>query len=204
MNLNKMTVDQLTEHITEAMTVLRRKAYGEGYKQGKFDAEMDGLIRKYGGGETAQEARDRIVEQAKNDIEEIKKYLGLSYVQFVINKEKRTIVALIKRVPSRNVESKGKAKCNPDDCFNVHIGKVIALRRALGLEVPDEYLNAPQPTEVRVGDVVKNTRHNYVKTVVKIQGNEMYYNDREYDFTYFINDERMKIIDDSREDVTNK
>lgn len=70
MNLNEMTIEQLTEHIAEAMTVLRRKAYGEGYKQGKFDAEMDGLNGKYGGGETAQEARDRIVEQAKNDNDE--------------------------------------------------------------------------------------------------------------------------------------
>lgn len=34
----------------------------------------------------------------------------------------------------------------------------MALRRALGLAVPDEYLNAPQPTEVRVGDVVQTLR----------------------------------------------
>ena len=51
--------------------------------------------------------------------------------------------------------ARGIAKAAPDDCFNVHIGKAIALHRALGLEVPDEYLNAPQPTEVRVGDAVR-------------------------------------------------
>src|SRR5699024_11680223 len=51
---------------------------------------------------------------------------------------------------------RGIAKCDPSDCFNVHIGKAIALRRALEVEVPDEYLNTPQPTEVRVGDIVRH------------------------------------------------
>ncbi len=54
------------------------------------------------------------------------------------------------------VRDRGIAKATPDDCFNIHIGKAIALRRALGLAVPDEYLNAPQPTEVRVGDFVSD------------------------------------------------
>lgn len=63
----------------------------------------------------------------------------------------------MKGIRTREVYARGIAKAVPDDCFNVHIGKAIALRRALGLAVPDEYLNAPQPTEVRVGDVVRST-----------------------------------------------
>src|SRR5690606_8877993 len=54
-----------------------------------------------------------------------------------------------------NVLEKGFAVCAPDDCFNVHIGRAISLRRALGLKVPAVYLQAPNPTEVRVGDIVR-------------------------------------------------
>src|SRR5699024_4552499 len=85
---------------------------------------------------------------------------GLSYgalvvrEEFIVNKEKRTVVCLLKGSSRPKVYSGGIAKCAPNDCFNVHLGKAIALRRALGLDVPDEYLYAPQPTEVRKGDVV--------------------------------------------------
>jgi len=76
-------------------------------------------------------------------------------VEFVVNANKRTVVTLIKSRRGDKVRARGIAKCAPDDCFNVHIGKVIALRRALGLEITEEYVKAPQPTEARVGDVVE-------------------------------------------------
>ncbi|MED1148922.1 hypothetical protein P4T97_06760 [Bacillus paralicheniformis] len=150
---------------------------------------------------TAQERRDEIVEQAKADIENLKYrtfYGELRYsyhgivcnVEFVVNKEKRTVVALLKSVGEGAVKSKGIAKAAPDDCFNVHIGEAIALHRALGLEVPDEYLNAPQPTEVRVGDVIC-TPHGSMHKVNKRHINEI-------SDSYL---SRCKIIDDSRTEV---
>lgn len=63
-------------------------------------------------------------------------------VRYIVNRDKRTVVALL--VLDKIVWGRGKAKCAPDDDFDVNIGKAIALRRALGLPVPDEYLNAPQ------------------------------------------------------------
>lgn len=113
-----------------------------------------------------QQCRDEIVEQAKRDVASIvgdydsfKATLGgfldqSATAKFVVNAKKRTVVALIYGYYSKTLYAKGIAKCAPNDCFNSHIGKAIALRRALELPVPDEYLNAPQPTEVRVGDVV--------------------------------------------------
>ncbi|WHX85841.1 hypothetical protein QNH18_16975 [Bacillus paralicheniformis] len=173
-NLDAMGYDELIEHGEAVMRAISLRSYGEGYKQGKFDADMDATYMRPKK-KTAQERRDEIVEQAKADIENFKYrtfYGELRYsyhgivcnVEFVVNKEKRTVVALLKSVGEGAVKSKGIAKAAPDDCFNVHIGKAIALHRALGLEVPDEYLNAPQPTEVRVGDVVecgslKDVRH---------------------------------------------
>lgn len=227
MNLNEMYYVEIEKHISEAVAELKRKAYAAGYEQGKFDQRMEMAINEVSllaNGDlqskkarefleeqrkkSQQEERDRIVERAKKDIEKIIKRLGLNYVQFVINKEKRTIVALIKRVPSPKVESKGKAKAHPDDCFNVHIGKVIALRRALGLEVPSEYLNAPQPTEARVGDIIRvyyaykriDEKKYFEGKVTAIEdwcGDTVYcldYGD------YTLIDENDYIIDDSRED----
>jgi hypothetical protein len=75
-------------------------------------------------------------------------------VDFVVNREKRTVVALLRYIDDKGVWAKGIAKCAPDDVFNADIGKAIALRRALGLSVPDEYLNAPAPGGVAVGDIV--------------------------------------------------
>src|SRR5690625_364440 len=180
----------------ELLAELRRQAYAEGYekgfKQAKRDAEMEEQFRKVGEWvdntnpptmgelmalgrevltESPQEKRDRIVEQAKADLENVKTEWNvrddipggkMRYIhgykvcseEFIVNKDKRTIVSILRWNRNNSIVSRGIAKCAPGDCFNVHIGKAIALRRALGLEVPDEYLNAPQPTEVRVGDVV--------------------------------------------------
>src|SRR5690625_686910 len=173
--------------------------------------------------ETTQQKRDLIVEQAKADIESLKgrcrgvwygsiddlyhisdgSYSG-SYAlraKFVINKHKRTVVVLMYGAFSNKVRSRGIAKCAPDDCFNVHIGKAIALRRALGLEVPNEYLNAPQPTEVRVGDVVEfdwNGKRETVKefapkTDARDLGKAFYTKET----AGWVGTKQVKIIDDS-------
>lgn len=104
----------------------------------------------------AQRRRDGIVDRARQDIQRLEKEADYQLLRadYVINREKRTIVCLLERYDYGYIEARGKAKCAPDDCFNIHIGKAIALRRALDLEVPDDYIYAPQPTEVRVGDTV--------------------------------------------------
>lgn len=100
---------------------------------------------------TAQQIRDEIVEQAKFDV---RSKTVCRDVEFVVNRDKRTVVALVRGLISGKIVARGIAKCAPNDVFNAHIGRAIALRRALGLEVPAEYLSVPNPTEVRVGDVV--------------------------------------------------
>lgn len=160
------------EHVNEIQSAIRRKMYAEGFEEGHKAGrnEATEVSTKY-----SQEQRDEIIEQAMADIEGLRNELWEAYivnadyqsflctVEFIINKNKRTVVAIMKGVDSGKVYARGIAKCSPDDCFNVHIGKAIALRRALGEDVPHEYINAPQPTEVRVGDVVRNKlRNGYV------------------------------------------
>lgn len=78
----------------------------------------------------------------------------LMVAEFVVNEEKRTVVALLRGYETFDVATKGIAKCHPSDVFNEHIGKAIALGRALGKDV-SEFENALQPTEPVVGHVVK-------------------------------------------------
>ncbi|WP_332276256.1 hypothetical protein [Bacillus subtilis] len=151
---------------------------------------------------TVQARRDEIVEQAKADAEELvmdntSEWCG---IDFIVNRNKRTVVALIKGEYTSEVFARGIAKAAPDDCFNVHIGKAVALRRALGLAVPDEYLNAPQPTEVRVGDIVQYSRAWTALVIADngwppLSGGWIQLKDARKN--------GLKIIDDSREEVAN-
>ncbi|WP_366597641.1 hypothetical protein AB0R79_18090 [Bacillus velezensis] len=160
----------------------------------------------------AQARRDEIVEQAKADVEELSNYgdgvrcetgtvsFATCNVEFVVKRGKRTVVALLKGVRTGKVYAKGIAKAASDDCFNVHLGKAIALRRALGLAVPDEYLNAPQPSEVRVGDVVYYSRMHPRLTVSEGIGKGEGFVSVQL-VSEYLGDGLTKIIDDSREEV---
>ena len=121
--------------------------------------------------------------------------------EFVVNKEKRTVVCLLRGARTPVLYSKGIAKCAPHECFNVHIGKAIALRRALGLEIPDEYLNAPQPEKAEVGDIINfgigpaklTERHQICDN---FGFGKAFNHDRD---DGWIGENQFKIIDDSRE-----
>lgn len=84
-------------------------------------------------------------------------------VDFFINASKGAVVAKLtfdtasKPLKNRTYETEGRAKCAPGDVFNEHIGKAIALRRALGLEVPVEYFEVEvrDRDDLAVGDVVR-------------------------------------------------
>lgn len=115
--------------------------------------------------------RAKVITQAKADVAELERigrdvdarlpedspfHAKFYRVEFHVNREKRAVTALVHRskyngmVIARNF-GKNTAKCAPGEVFNADIGKAIALRRALGLTVPNECLNAPQPDEPRVG-----------------------------------------------------
>ncbi|MCY9063223.1 hypothetical protein MOE67_13565 [Bacillus inaquosorum] len=195
MKNGKTRYDLAVENAREALEELRLAAYEQGYEDARRQLNAkDPAV-------SAQARRDEIVEQAKEDVEESCYELFAYDLEFIVNREKRTVVALLRGCKSGRAIEKGIAKAAPSDCFNVHIGKAIALRRALGLAVPDEYLNAPQPTEVRVGDVVYYSRVYPHLTVsdrmttkrdgfVSAQSASMY-----------VGDGVTKIIDDSREEV---
>lgn len=105
--------------------------------------------------------RKAIIEYAKKDLNH---RLCSGGIEFVINKDKGTVVAL-RRDLHGTVVKKGIAKCNPEDTFNTYIGKAIALRRLFytANPLPVIYQNIVNPTEVEPGDIVIQSRGFKVK-----------------------------------------
>ncbi|NTU28353.1 hypothetical protein HPX95_19645 [Bacillus tequilensis] len=215
-DLSAMGYDELIAHGEEVMRMIRIRAYGEGYKQGKFDAGMDATYMRPSDCRIVQARRDEIVEQAKADVRNLvihglshynidcskgnETYRVMNYnVEFITDSRERKVTALVTRRHDKKPRHVGRAKAAPSDCFNVHIGKAIALRRALGLAVPDEYLNAPQPTEVRVGDVVEG--HAVKNTALVISDDAWPPISGAWVPLKYARQYKFRIIDDSREEV---
>lgn len=107
---------------------------------------------------SANELRKEAIEKAEDFIGEVLSNDVYNSV-FIVNEDKRTVVALVKGLFSGRVYRKGIAKCAPSDVFNVHIGKAIALGRAYGLDTT-EFEQAPQPDEVVPGmEVIRFNKH---------------------------------------------
>jgi hypothetical protein len=108
-----------------------------------------------------QQAKDDVADllaigdDSKRDLPDSSPLRNWMYrAEFNVDRDKRCVSVDVYLKHGSHLMANGHAKCDPDDCFNEHIGKAIALRRALGLDVPLEYVKAPQPTEARVGNVV--------------------------------------------------
>ncbi|MFD0130700.1 hypothetical protein ACFVHT_17220, partial [Bacillus subtilis] len=208
-DLNAMGYEELMAHGEAVMEAIKKRTFQEGFRAAK---QVQRKLAKMNAEKSAQARRDEIVEQAKADLENLadedgpvyqtednEGYPCSCYASFRVNKEHRTVACDLRGVRTGERYKRGIAKAAPSDCFNVHIGKAIALRRALGLAVPDEYLNAPQPTEVRVGDFVSNSTGDFVGGVLPddswrpLSGNWVRQSDaRKYG---------ALVIDDSREEV---
>ncbi|WJM65268.1 hypothetical protein [Bacillus velezensis] len=216
-DLNAMGYDELLAHGDAVMEAIKKRTFQEGFQAAK---QVQRKLAKMKTSINTQARRDEIVEQAKADVEKLANKYGYYYAygrnpkaEFIVNCEKRTVVTILRWIADGQIVARGIAKAAPSDCFNVHIGRAIALRRALGLTVPDEYLNAPQPTEVRVGDVVRGKYADYYYQLCRegelgddsyeakireIADGKYRYVGGGYDF---IDDADLTIIDDSREEV---
>lgn len=82
---------------------------------------------------------------------------GTMKIRFVVNTNKRTIVALgtLYHTGFSCDDYRGIAKCMPGEVFNEDIGKAIALGRVLELDV-SEFENCVQPDEKVIGQIVVN------------------------------------------------
>ena len=126
--------------------------------------------------QTPNEKRADVIKRAKEFVADLTKRASsddrnedgnttfenfITNTEFHVNNDKRTVVALSKWAFNGSIKEKGIAKCDPADVFNADIGKAIALARALGVEVPTEFVKAVQPTEVVVGMRVGSIRDSF-------------------------------------------
>ncbi|GAA0347548.1 hypothetical protein GCM10008931_43540 [Oceanobacillus oncorhynchi subsp. oncorhynchi] len=148
-----MTKDQLDFVSMDIDEIQRGKLYSDEFFEKHTTTPM--ILHK--------PSRQEVVNNAKQKIERLEnrvvKVFGINEVYncksvFIVNKEKRTVVSLLKNPLTGEIIKRGIAKCLPEDCFNAHIGKAIAFYRALNRDIPNEYLNAPAPEGKEVGDVV--------------------------------------------------
>lgn len=188
-------------------------SFAKSVAQGVVDAINDPEVtarRLFGERKSPQQIRDEIVERAKADVNDLlgKRSYPVTtvdgmrrnmnshahYVDYVVNREKHTVVAIVKHKDGGRVRVVGKSKCAPDDVFNSHIGRAIALHRALGLEVPAEYLSVPGPEEIRAGDIVRLPFTGAIRTVASVSKSHVTYT------TGKSNSRQIPvIIDDSKE-----
>lgn len=174
----KSITQQIVKLIKESEEKKFVEAYERGFEAGKLYRELNGPTIKLVSApiETEQEKRDRLVKQAKEFVKKHKTVTIMSddgrletgngtskyfyyTTDFHIKGNKVTAVVYGLKLGSINnrylkTREVGRATCSPNDCFNRHIGEFIALHRALGLDVPQEYLDVPNPTELRFGNVV--------------------------------------------------
>ena len=171
-----MNTDKLVELFKTEVEKLEKEAYERG-KRDAFEKskEFYGALESVANIEqpvqplSANQQRKGLIEQAREFVESQKNAMGTyevkdpssplapwhCNVEFIVNEEKRTVVALLRGFSIPTLYAKGIAKCHPDEVFNADIGKAIALARALEFDVPEEFLNAAQPDEVVVGMVVE-------------------------------------------------
>lgn len=97
--------------------------------------------------------RARIIAKAKVFAEEYGASRILqTRIEITEQRDKRKVTA--KRMIGANTLHSKEVRAHPDDVYNFHIGKAIAIGRLLGKDV-SEFENAPQPTDFVVGHVVK-------------------------------------------------
>lgn len=204
----KDELEALKKRVDELETRQRvRKSFAE-YREMKTQKRHENLKRR--SQKKKQRKRDEIIEKAKQDIDNLREKdgfynvvaTGKSYnyacnVEFIVDREKRIVTALLRGRDSNKIHAYGVAQCHPDDCFNIHIGKIIALYKALGLKIPYEYYNAPQPTEVRVGDYcwIEDINNNGYKIRVDSEAVRNRFNEDIMRGRY-----GTRVVDDSRED----
>lgn len=124
--------------------------------------------------------RVQAIQKAKKFIEETEAFNSTDVdFKYIINREKRTVVALVVVPETKSVILRGIAKCHPGDTFNAHIGKAIALNRLLVFknEISD-IEGAPNPDEVVKGQIVKalpdTTFHEKEFTVYQVSDTKVY------------------------------
>lgn len=167
--------------------------------------------------ETPNQRRADVIKRAEAFVEDLreraenvgKNYEGnelfreyMTKLTFHVNAEKGVVTALSLDYYSCRLLGKDFSICAPGGVFNDKIGKAIAAGRLFDVDIPQEFLDAPQPTEAvvgtRVGPIHENESTSWetfdVNKIVEYYGEKELY---DYDGTR-VYSEQAVILDDSK------
>jgi hypothetical protein len=117
--------------------------------------------------------------------------------EYIVDQPKRTVVCILRCWITKKILYRGKAKAAKSDCFNIHIGKAIALSKALGWTTPEEFLWAPSSSGVKEGDIFKfHAEDQTVYTALSTE-KDLVYGDSKGNYMGVTNVKPFKIVDDS-------
>lgn len=158
---------------------------------------------------TANQKRARAIEMAKEFVED-QKSCGLynlkksgtvyhCYAEFI--RKNNRITCLLKGSIFSNIYSVGRAECHVDDVFNEHIGRAVALAKALDIveQLPPDILKAVQPDEMVKGHIILSTTGEQHEIIERNWKGECYVDD----FSYYLDGalrSGLKIVDDTSAD----
>lgn len=160
---------------------------------------------------TNNELRKEVIQKAKDFLEESKNDRGSYSVPFSVavdleldykvTEGGRLVIVFLAGFHCKEVISSGLYEFPRNEVCNEHIGKAIALGRALGQKKNvREFENAVQPSELVVGMVIRrnyfNSTDTYEREVEKIEGEVLHYTGGRHDLR--ISDaDNLTIIDDT-------
>lgn len=188
-------ITALSDNIAKNIASLERRI-------SQLERQLDKL--KPAAKEVKRMTRADVIQCARDDFAQMYSWSMYDF-RFRTNRKHRTVVCDL-WLGGKKIRS-GRAKCAEDDVFNIHIGRIIALHRALATRVPDYYMNAPQPTEPKVGDVVHITGINgtldYIDVLLRRKPEKDGTGYGKLAFSAlsgrgWIADKQFRIIDDSR------
>lgn len=121
------------------------------------------------GREAAIEAAKKFIEDQFDNDNHVKVDVFSCDVQFIVDKVKRTVVAIARGYESKRVRGRGIAKTAPTDTFNATIGKAIALGRAMDVEIPSIILASPSPVEPKTGDIIEYSHGRTIRVGERVE-----------------------------------
>lgn len=137
------------DEVMEILDGIAKSAYTRGYLAGQEAVRKTYKSQsKMVPVKSPNQQRAELIQRAREFVEEH----GDDF-NFVVSEEEERFVYACKLVfgGKEVIVVSGKAVCHPYEVFNEYIGKAIAIARALEIDVPQEFLQAVQPTEVVVG-----------------------------------------------------
>lgn len=157
---------------------------------------------------SANQRRAALIEKAKAFVEEQK--FSKTYDVYKFNRsntkahfyrKNNRVTCVLKGSSDGITRNVGRADCSPNDVFNEHIGRAIALARALEIKVPIEFVVAVQPNEVVKGMKISrkywDSDETYQKEVKSVNSGFMKYTCGGWDSSVHPKD-NLTIIDDTK------